>query len=151
VKHSPYILKIKYTILLLCLSCQPCTPDYSIQLKKSILYPRTTIQMALFKLCFSDTPRNRLAPVILESVEPFVVVFVILCAHDCNSVLQNALLIFHSKRLAIRKFAWALQNFVRLSFTITVFTYLLAIGIGIFSSINVGFVSRPVRLVLRYY
>ena len=67
----------------------------------------------LHELSLLDWLRNWLLLIIYESIHPLVLAFIITCAHDSDIVLEDTLLVFHSKLLAVRKLAWALQVSVR--------------------------------------
>jgi len=132
----------KHTFVLLCLSCLPFTPNYREHCRSA---NHNLLQSPEFG--FSNCLRDWLLLVIIESIQPLMAIFVILCAHDCNIVLKNTLHIFHSKLLAVRIFSWALRALIRIHLTMTVYTYLL--DAGSYSSINISFVRGLVRLILR--
>lgn len=132
----------KYTFVLLCLSRLPFTPNYREHCR---LANHNLLQSPEFG--FSNCLRDWLLLVIIESIQPLMAIFVILCAHDCNIVLKYTLPILHSKLLAVRIFSWALRALVRMHLTLTVYTYLL--DTVSYSSFNISFVCGLVWFILR--
>ena len=100
------------------------------------------------KLGFRHWLCNWLLFIIFKSIHPLVLLLIIFGAHDCNVVLEDALRVFHSKLLAVRKSAWALQALIRPFILILVCTHLLSVDR--YSWFNIGFVRGLVRLILLY-